>query len=182
MIAGLEGPSEPSEEKLADWFASSECQDLNDKAYDKATKIGHLQKAISGEINALIPILADLQSNLSQRGGDPSGMGAAVGYIMPRRRAQLLAVVGEDLRVVCAARDGNVGHAVVEQVYRPQFGIRVDQHTVGSLHLAGMTRDRVPALPYPVTTAVNPRLNFFSPSLPTVRFVGVHSASLTSMQ
>jgi hypothetical protein len=30
-------------------------------------------------------------------------MVAAVRYIMPQRRAQLLAVVGEDLRVVCAA-------------------------------------------------------------------------------
>jgi len=31
-------------------------------------------------------------------------MGARVRYIMPQRRAQLLAVVGEDLRIVCAAR------------------------------------------------------------------------------
>ena len=30
-------------------------------------------------------------------------MGARVRYIMPQRRSQLLAVVGEDLRVVCAA-------------------------------------------------------------------------------
>ena len=70
-------------------------------------------------------------------------MGARVRYIVPQRRAQLLAVVGEDLRVVCAARDGNVGHAVVEQVFRSQLGIGVDQHPVGSLPLAGMTRDRV---------------------------------------
>ena len=62
---------------------------------------------------------------------------------MPQRRAQLLAVVGEDLRVVCAARDGNVGHAVVEQVFGPQLGIGMDQHPVGGLPLAGMTRDRV---------------------------------------
>ena len=59
------------------------------------------------------------------------------------REGQLLAVVGEDLRVVCAARDGNVGHAVIEQVLGPQFGIRVDQHSVGGLPLAGMTRQRV---------------------------------------
>jgi hypothetical protein len=51
------------------------------------------------------------------------------------------------LRVVCAARDGNLGHAVVEQVFGSQLGIRVDQHTVGGLPLAGMTRDRVTALP-----------------------------------
>jgi hypothetical protein len=66
---------------------------------------------------------------------------------MPQRDSQLLAVVGEDLRVVCAARDGNLGHAVVEQVFRPQLGIRVDQHPVGGLPLAGMARIRVAALP-----------------------------------
>jgi len=46
-------------------------------------------------------------------------MGAAVRYIVPQRRSQLFAVVGEDLRVVCAARDGDVDHAVVEQVFGP---------------------------------------------------------------
>ena len=49
-------------------------------------------------------------------------MGAAVRYIMPQRRSQFLAVVGEDCRVLCAARDGNVGHAVVEQVLRRIHG------------------------------------------------------------
>jgi hypothetical protein len=47
---------------------------------------------------------------------------------------------------ICASyapRDGNVGHTVVEQVFRPQLGIDVDQHPVGGLPLAGMTRDRV---------------------------------------
>jgi hypothetical protein len=44
---------------------------------------------------------------------------AAVRDIMPQRRSQLLAVVGEDLRIVCAARDGNVGHAVFEQSFAP---------------------------------------------------------------
>ncbi len=57
-------------------------------------------------------------------------------YIMPQRRSLLLAVVGEDLRVVWAARDGDVGHAVVEQVLRSQLVIDVDQHTVGGLPLA----------------------------------------------
>lgn len=58
---------------------------------------------------------------------------------MPARCARLFAVVGEDLRVVCAARYGKVGHGVVEQVFRPQSGIDVDQHTVGGLSLAEMT-------------------------------------------
>jgi len=66
---------------------------------------------------------------------------------MPQRRSQLLAVVGEDLRVVCAARDGYVGHAVVEQVFGSQLGIDVNQHKVGGLPEAGMTRDRINALP-----------------------------------
>ena len=65
-------------------------------------------------------------------------MGATVRYIMPQRGSQLLAVVGEDLRVVCAARDGNVGHAVVEQVFGSQLGIGVDQHTVGGLALVAI--------------------------------------------
>ena len=47
---------------------------------------------------------------------------------------------------ICASyapRDGNVGHTVVEQVFRPQLGIDVDQHPVGGLPLAGMTRHGV---------------------------------------
>jgi replicative DNA helicase len=55
---------------------------------------------------------------------------------MPQRDSQLIAVVGEDLRVVCAARNGNVGHAVVEQVFRSQLGISVDEYTVGGLPLS----------------------------------------------
>ena len=70
-------------------------------------------------------------------------MGAAVRDIVPQRRAQFLAVVGEDLRVERATRDGDVGHAVVEQVLGSQLGIDVDQHPVGSLPLAGMTRHGV---------------------------------------
>ena len=70
-------------------------------------------------------------------------MGAAVRSIMPKRRSQFLAVVGEDLHVVCAARDGDVGHAVGEQVFHPRLGIGVDQCPVCGLPLAGMTRHGV---------------------------------------
>ena len=69
------------------------------------------------------------------------------------------------LRVVCAARDGNAGHPVVEQVFRPQLGIRVDQLPVGGLPVAGMARDRVPALPYSVKAAANLLPASFSPFL-----------------
>jgi len=74
-------------------------------------------------------------------------VGAAVRYIMPQRHVQLLVVVGEDLRVVCAAWDGNVGHAVVEQVFRTQFGVHMDQHAVGGLALAGMAGDGAAGVP-----------------------------------
>ncbi len=60
-------------------------------------------------------------------------MGAAVRYIMPQRRAQLLVAVGEDLRDVCAARNGNLGHAVFEQIFGPKLDIGVDQCPVGGL-------------------------------------------------
>ena len=69
-------------------------------------------------------------------------MGALVRNIMPERRAELLSAICEELRVVCPARNGNVSDAVVEQVFGPQLGIDVDQHTVGGLSLAGMTCDR----------------------------------------
>ena len=62
---------------------------------------------------------------------------------MPQRGSQLLVVVGKDLRVVCAARDGNVGHAVVEQVFGSQLGIGMDEYPVGGLALAAVTRHRV---------------------------------------
>jgi hypothetical protein len=60
-------------------------------------------------------------------------MDAAVRHIMPQRRSQLLAVAGEDLRVLCAALNGNLDHAIVEQLFGPQLSIDVDQHTVGGL-------------------------------------------------
>ena len=60
-------------------------------------------------------------------------MCALVGNIMPQRCSQLLVVVGEDLRVVCAARDEDIGHAVVEQILRGKLRIHVDQNTLGGL-------------------------------------------------
>jgi hypothetical protein len=66
------------------------------------------------------------------------------------RRAELLTAICEELRVVCPARNGNVSDAVVEQVFGPQLGIYVDQHTVGGLSLAGMTCDRVAMIEAPM--------------------------------
>jgi len=62
-----------------------------------------------------------------------------------------------------AARDGDVGHAVVEQVFGSQLGIDVNQHTVGGLPLARMSRVHAIALPKPVIAAAKPLPAFFSP-------------------
>jgi len=45
-------------------------------------------------------------------------MGALVGNIMPERGGQLLAVVGEDLRIVRATRNGHISHAIVVHIPR----------------------------------------------------------------
>ena|SRR5665213_45706 len=66
-------------------------------------------------------------------------MGALVRNIMPERRAELLSAVSEQLHTVGPARDGNIGHTVVEQVFRAKFRVHVDEHAVGGLSMAGMT-------------------------------------------
>ncbi len=48
------------------------------------------------------------------------GVGALAGDLMAERGGQLLAVVGEELRIVRSARDGDIRHAIVEQVLRAQ--------------------------------------------------------------
>jgi len=70
-------------------------------------------------------------------------MGALVRNIMAERRAELPLAVSEQLHIVCPARDGDIGHAVVEQVFRAKFRVHVDEHAVSGLSLAGMTCDRV---------------------------------------
>jgi len=70
-------------------------------------------------------------------------MDALVQNIMPERRAELLSAVSEQLHVAGPARDGNIGHAVVEQVFRAKFRVHVDEHAISGLSLAGMTCDRV---------------------------------------
>jgi hypothetical protein len=94
----------------------------------------------SGRVTTIDPVRKQNNGRM-RNAGRPEGPCADCSG---RCRETALAV---HLGVVCAARNGNVGHAVVEQVFRPQFGIRVDQHPVGGLPLAGMTRDRVNALP-----------------------------------
>src|ERR1035441_7978036 len=57
---------------------------------------------------------------------------------MAERSAQLLAAVREELRVVCPARDGDIGHAVVEQVFCSKLSVHVDKDAVSGLSLAGV--------------------------------------------
>src|ERR1019366_8201577 len=52
-------------------------------------------------------------------------------------------VIGENLRIILPSRNCNVGHAVVEQVFRAEFGIDVHEHTLGGLSLAGVARHGV---------------------------------------
>jgi len=69
---------------------------------------------------------------------DLGHMRALLRYIVTERPRQLLAVVGEKLCIVCSARDGDIGHAAVEQIPSAQLGVHVNQDTVGSLTLAGV--------------------------------------------
>src|SRR5580658_10765228 len=66
-------------------------------------------------------------------GFDLGHMRALPGYIVTERCRQLFAVVGEELRIVRSARDGDIGHATVEEILSAQLRIHVDQDTVGSL-------------------------------------------------
>src|ERR1700743_2766570 len=52
---------------------------------------------------------------------------------------QLATVIREKLRIICAARDSHIGHAVVEQVFGRKLGIDMHYHTISRLPLAGMT-------------------------------------------
>ena len=73
------------------------------------------------------------------RGRQVSRKGTLMRHVPSQRGPQFVTVVGEELRIVGPTRDGDVSHAVVEQVLGPQLSIDVDQHPVGGLALAGMT-------------------------------------------
>src|ERR1035441_4730870 len=57
---------------------------------------------------------------------------------MAERRAELLTAVGEELGVIRSARDGDIGHTVVEQVFCSKLRVHVDKDAVGGLSLAGV--------------------------------------------
>src|ERR1039457_6820169 len=54
--------------------------------------------------------------------------------------SELTGVIGKDLRIILPARNCNIGHAVVEQVFCAEFGINVHEHALGGLPLTGITR------------------------------------------
>ena len=63
-----------------------------------------------------------------------------------QRPSQPLPAVGEELGVMGPARDGDIGHAVVEQVLGSEFGVDVDEHAASGLALAGMAGDGIPMI------------------------------------
>jgi hypothetical protein len=60
------------------------------------------------------------------------------GNIVSEGCVEHFAVVCEELPVVACTRHRNVGHATVEQTLSTQFGVHVNQNTVGGLSLAGV--------------------------------------------
>jgi len=67
----------------------------------------------------------------------------SMGNITAKFLAECRCVVRENLRVMCAARNGNVGHAAIEKVLCAKVGVHVDQNAVGGLALAGMAGEGV---------------------------------------
>jgi|CZKY01.1.fsa_nt_gi hypothetical protein len=60
------------------------------------------------------------------------------GNIVSEGCVERFAVVCEELPVVACTRHRNVGHTTVERTLSTQFGVHVNQNTVGGLSLAGM--------------------------------------------
>ena len=61
-------------------------------------------------------------------------MGHIAAEFLPERPC----VVRINLRVIASTRNSDIGHAAVEQILGTQFGVHVNQDTVGSLSLAGV--------------------------------------------
>ena len=63
--------------------------------------------------------------------------------ITAKRVRECAAVIGEDLCVPLAARNGNVGHTIVEQIFGSEIGINMDEYAICRLSLAGVTGNSV---------------------------------------
>src|SRR5271165_896199 len=69
-----------------------------------------------------------------------------MGYVAAEFLAQRRCIVRINLRVIASTRDSDIGHAPVEQILGTQFGVHVNQDTVGSLSLAGVAGHRIPMI------------------------------------
>src|SRR5713226_2190489 len=61
-----------------------------------------------------------------------------MGHVAAEFLPQCRYIVRINLRVIASTRDRDIGHAAVEQILGAQFGVHVNQDTVGSLSLAGV--------------------------------------------
>src|SRR5208283_3318520 len=61
-----------------------------------------------------------------------------MGHVATEFLPERLCVVRINLGVIASTRDGNIGHAAVEQILSAQLGVYVDKDTVGSLSLTGV--------------------------------------------
>src|SRR5580704_15289344 len=64
--------------------------------------------------------------------------GGGMGHVAAEFLAQRRCIIRINLGVMASARDSDIGHAAVEQILGTQFGVHVNQDTVGSLSLAGV--------------------------------------------
>src|ERR1700685_2306116 len=70
-------------------------------------------------------------------------MCALVRDIVTKSLRQLLAVVCKNLRVPLSTRNRDIRHAAIEQVFRRQLRIHVNEYALGGLSLTGMTGDGI---------------------------------------
>ena len=61
-----------------------------------------------------------------------------MGHVAAEFLAQRRCIVRINPRVIASTRDSDIGHAAVEQILGTQFGVHVNEDTVGSLSLAGV--------------------------------------------
>src|SRR5271157_6372153 len=70
-------------------------------------------------------------------------MCALVRDIVTKSLRQLLAVVCKNLRVPLSTRNRDIRHAAIEQVFRRQLRIHVNEYALGGLSLTGMAGDGI---------------------------------------
>src|SRR5208282_2661699 len=61
-----------------------------------------------------------------------------MGHVAAKFLSEGRSIVRINLGIIASTRDRDIGHAAVEQILGTQFGVHVNQDTVGSLSLAGV--------------------------------------------